>query len=84
MKFFITMIGFIILVLVAFYVGYKVDLAPVEDGSAPSDYGVGTSSEDSFGGIRTGGSSTSTQTSFGAPKKQNYQPSSRCLDGARC
>lgn len=79
-----TMIGFIVLVLVAFYIGYKVDLAPVEDGSAPSDYGVGTPSEEPLGGIRTGGSSTSTKSSFEAPKKQNYQPSSRCLDGARC
>lgn len=83
MKFFMTMVGFIVVVLIAFYVGYKVELAPVEEGSAPSDYGVGTPSQESYGGIRTGGSSGSS-SGFGTQKSNSLSAPRKCLEGARC
>ena len=45
MKFFMSMLGFLMLIALAFYVGYSADLAPVEGDDSAAAYGYGAVEE---------------------------------------
>lgn len=75
MKFFLSMVGFILLVIGAFYLGYQSDLGPVDD-----DMG-GMSKEESIGGIRGG---TSSGSIYSPPNRSGSTGVRKCIEGARC
>ncbi len=87
MKFFMSMLGFLMLIALAFYVGYSADLAPVEGDDSAAAYGYGAVEERPQGGIRTGGGAQES-TGFGGLQGGRPTgapaPQKRCLENARC
>jgi hypothetical protein len=77
MKFIWSMIGFILLVMGAFYLGYQSDLGPVD-----SDVSTGFSQKEApVGGIRGG---TTSSSGISSSKGSSGGAVRKCLDGARC
>lgn len=82
MKFFWSMVAFILLIIGAFYLGYQTDLGPVDTDSDASQYGYGAE-EEPVGGIR-GGSGSSSGFGTGRGGSRPSAPARQCLEGARC